>query len=177
MSVFNAILAKPMRNRTAGEMVRAYQAIMKRLKRANVKPTVHVLDNECSAEMKVAIEGNSLMYQLVPPNDHRRNAAEKAVQIFKAHFVVVLCGTDASFPMQLWCQLIPHAECQLNMLRRSVQTPTISSFSHLYGQHNYDAHPFAILGSAVEIHVMPKHRKTWDTHTKSGYYLGPSWER
>ena len=126
--------------------------------------------------MKEAIEKNDMTYQLVPPNDHRRNAAEKAVQIFKDHFVAVLCGTDDAFPMQLWCQLVPHAECQLNMLRRSVQTPTISSFAHLYGQHNYDAHPFAILGSAVEIHVMPKHRKTWDTHTKSGYYLGPSWE-
>ena len=62
------------------------------------------------------------------------------------------------------------------MLRKSAQTPTISAFTHLHGQHNYDAHPFAILGSAVEIHVMPKHRKTWSTHTKSGYYLGPSWE-
>ena len=23
---------------------------------------------------------------------------------------------------------------------------------------------------------MPKQRRTWDTHTKTGYYLGPAWE-
>ena len=62
------------------------------------------------------------------------------------------------------------------MLRKSAGKPTISAFEYLHGLHNYDSHPFAILGSAVEIHVVPANRKTWETHTKSGFYLGPSWE-
>ena len=87
-----------------------------------------------------------------------------------------LCGTDERFPMQLWCAILPHAETQLNMLQKSAGKPTISAFEYLRGPHNYDSHPFAILGSAVEIHVVPANRKTWETHTKSGFYLGPSWE-
>ena len=33
-----------------------------------------------------------------------------------------------------------------------------------------------MLGSKVELHVMPDKRKTWDAQTKTGYYLGVSWE-
>ena len=117
-----------------------------------------------------------MTYQLVPPHDHRRNAAEKAVQVFKDHFIAVLCGTDQNFPMRLWCSLLPQAVVQLNMLRASAIHPQISAFEELHGPHNYDAHPFAILGSPVEVHVMPRNRGTWNEHTVAGFYLGPSWE-
>ena len=46
----------------------------------------------------------------------------------------------------------------------------------LYGKHDYNANPFTILGSAVEAHVMPNKRKTFEAHTKAGFYLGNSWE-
>ena len=73
-----SILAEPMRNRSAGEMVRAYQAAMDRLAKSKTKPTMHiVLDNECSTEMKEAIADQGMTMQLVPPHDHRRNAVEK----------------------------------------------------------------------------------------------------
>ena len=146
MDVSNSVHAEPMRNRTSGEMVRAYQAILDRLKAAGINPSLHILDNECSQEFKDVITSNQLRYQLVPPNDHRRNAAEKAMQVWKDHFVSVLCGTDDAFPMQLWCKLVPHAVTQLNMLRRSKASPEKSAFAHLRGNHNFDAHPFAILG-------------------------------
>ena len=53
---------------------------------------------------------------------------------------------------------------------------TKSSFEVLYGKHDYNANPFAILGSAVEAHVMSNKRKTFEAHTKAGFYLGNSWE-
>ena len=165
-----------MRNRTAPQMVCAYQKMSDRLANGGIKPTLHILDNECSHEYKVAIEGNDMKYQLVPPHDHRRNVAEKAIQTFKDHLLSVLCGADNDFPLRLWCQILPQAEHQLNMLRKSGTRPTMSAFEHLHGKHNYDAQPFAILGCAVEMHVMPSNRRTWDYHTKSGYYLGTSWE-
>ena len=42
----------------------------------------------------------------------------------------------------------------------------------MYGEHNYNTNPFAPLGCAVEMHVMPSKRKTWSQNTKAGYYLG-----
>ena len=73
------------------------------LKTWGIKLKMHILDNKCSDEFKKAMKTNNMEYQLVPPHDHRRNIAEKRVQTFKNYFVAVLCGTDAEFPMQLWC--------------------------------------------------------------------------
>ena len=52
--------------------------------------------------------------------------------------MAVLCGTDERSPMQIWCAILPHAETQLNMLRKSAGKPTISAFEYLHGPHNYD---------------------------------------
>ena len=73
---------------------------------------MHILDNEISQEFKNAIKTNQMKFQLVPPNDHRRNIAEKAIQVFKDHFISVLCGTDVTFPMQSWYQILRQAEHQ-----------------------------------------------------------------
>ena len=71
---------------------------------------MHILDNKISQEFKNAIKANQMKFQLVPPNDHRRNVAKKAIQVFKDHFISVLCGTDVSFPMQMWYQILCQAE-------------------------------------------------------------------
>ena len=96
----NNILVEGMRNRTSGEMVATYQILVDRLKEDGFEPKLHILDNEISQEFKNAIKANQMKFQLVPPNDHRRNIAEKAIQVFKDHFISVLCGTDITFPMQ-----------------------------------------------------------------------------
>ncbi len=172
----NAILVKGTKDRTSGEMIRAYQHLVDRLKTAGIQPKHHILDNESSTDFKAAIAKNCMTYQLVPPNDHRRNIAEKAIQTFKAHFIAIICGTDKSLPLHLWCQLLPQAKNTLNMLRPSRMTPTVSAHTYLWGQHDYNANPYAPLGCKVESYLYPGIRETWAPHTTSGYYLGNSKE-
>jgi hypothetical protein len=102
----NYIFAEPMRNRTEGEMIRVYQKIINRMKAAGLGIKKHVLDNECSAAMKSCIQGNGIAYELVPPGQHRRNQAERAIQTFKSHFISILAGVDDKFPLSLWCHLL-----------------------------------------------------------------------
>jgi hypothetical protein len=102
-----------------------------------------------------------MIYQLVPPHDHRRNIAEKAIQVFKAHFIGILCGADESFPLHLWDRLLEQAIHTLNMLRTSKMTPTVSAYAYLWGKHDYNANPFAPLGCKVEAHVTPGTREKW----------------
>ena len=59
----NAILVEAMKNRTTGEMIRAYQVLVNRLRCAGVTPKMHSLDNECSAEFKERIKSNNIQYQ------------------------------------------------------------------------------------------------------------------
>lgn len=60
--------------------------------------------------------------------------------------------------------------------RPSWMTPTVSAYTYLWGQHDYNAHPFAPFGCKVESHLVPGIRETWAPHTASGYYAGMSWE-
>jgi hypothetical protein len=79
----NYIDAEPMKNRSPGFMVKTYQTLWKRItETGSIKPTTHLLDNEVSAELKEAI-GNNCTIQLTPPDNHRRNLAERAKQTFK----------------------------------------------------------------------------------------------
>lgn len=147
---------------------------MKRLHDAWVQTTLYILDNECSGEIKDVIKEHKMKHQLVPPNDHQHNAAEKAVQIFKDHFIAVLCGMDSNFPMQLWCQPLPHTEVQLNMLRKLRSIAQILAFAHLNSQHNYDVAFLASLELklkfmsclARDVHggPIPNRVSAWDQH-------------
>ena len=98
----NAILAATMKNRTEGEIIKAYLSLIQQLKAAGIQPKKQILDNEASKEYKKTIRACGMTYELVPPDMHRRNAAKKAIQTFKDHFVAILSGVDESFPMHLW---------------------------------------------------------------------------
>jgi hypothetical protein len=100
-------------------MIRAYQVLVECLYSTGLTSKMHILDNKCSTEFKERIVLNNMKYQLVLPHDHRQNIAEKAIQVFKAHFISILCGADKSFPLHLWDRLLGQAEHTLNMLRTS----------------------------------------------------------
>jgi hypothetical protein len=103
----STISTEPMKNRTNKEMIRAYTSMHKQLVNAGLKPELQVIDNECSAAFRKYLPDEHIALQLVPPHLHRQNAAERAIQTFKNHFVAGLCSVDKQFPMHLWCELLP----------------------------------------------------------------------
>ena len=113
----NAILVEPMKSRKDDEMIRTYNALLLRLKRAGIVPKKHVLDNEVSENMKNHIRAMcKINMELVPPGCHRRNAAEVAIRNFKAHFLSVLAGVADDFPPSLWDRLLPQTEITINLI-------------------------------------------------------------
>jgi hypothetical protein len=69
----SAILVEPMKNRSAGEIVQAYQALINCLNATGIFPLEKILNNKCSALFKQQIQLNKMTYQLVPLHNHRRN--------------------------------------------------------------------------------------------------------
>ena len=155
-------------------MIRTHQELINQMKAAGLGLRKQVLDNECSAAMKLCIQQNGMSYELVPPGQHRRNQAERAIQTFKSHFISILAGVDDKFPLSLWCQLLPQTELTLNLLRQSRLTPKVSAFAHVHGQHDYMKKPFAPIGCAIQTHVKADNRRTWDTRSEPGFNLGTS---
>ena len=172
----NSTWAEALKNNTEGELILARQRALTRMKRCGIVPKHQILDNQASTAYKTAIETSKMTYQLVPPNDHRRNMAEKAIQTFKNHFVSVLSGCAPTMPMHLWCQLLPQVELQLLLLRQSRVNPNMSAYAHLYGQHDYNKHPFVPIGMEALVHDKPQMRRTYAEHCRKAFVLGTSIE-
>ena len=146
------------------------------MKLQGIVPLHQILDNETSQTYKDEICNTGMAYQLVPPDDHRRNIAERAIQTWKNHFLRIISGSAATFPLHFWCQSIPQAERQLLILSQYNVNPKISSYSHVYGHHDYNTAPFVTIGMESLVHDKPHQRRYFSEHCRKGYVLGTSFE-
>jgi hypothetical protein len=168
----NAILTTPMHNRSATEHLRAFNLLHMYLVDRGFTPKHQRLDNEALAGFKSNLRQKGIDFQLVPPHNHCRNAAERAIQTFKNHFVAILCCTDKLFPLHLWCRLLPQATTTLNLLRTSCLNSRLSAEEHLNGTFDFNRTPLAPLGTKVVLHETPPQRRTWAPHGVEGWYVG-----
>ena len=170
----NAILVRPLRNRTASEITRVFQSVNQYLHARGLRPRLHTLDNEASAILSDYLRSEDVEYQLVHPHIHRRNASEHAIRTFKNHFIAGLASTDPYFPLLNWCRLLPQAELTLNLLCASRLNPKLSAYAQLEGTFDFTCTPLAPPGTQVIIHEKPTNRQTWAPHGMDGWYLGPA---
>jgi hypothetical protein len=114
--------------------------------------------------------------ELTPADMHRRNAAERAIQTFKGHFISVLAGVPDSFPINQWHELLPQTVLTLNLLRQSNVAPNISAWAHHHGSFDYNRMPIVPMGCEVQFHIKPARRKSFGEHSEDGFYLRTSEE-
>jgi hypothetical protein len=172
----NAIIAEPIKNNKAAELLRSFQVMEQKLTSRGLTPKLMTLDNEASKLFKDYLHDQDIDFKLVPPYFHRRNAAERAIRSFKDHLIAGLCSTDKAFPVHLWDRLLPQAIIILNMLRTSRINPKISAATHLNGQYEYNRAPMAPPGTIVIAHETQNHRRTWAPRGQDGWYIGPALE-
>ena len=172
----NYINAIPVKSRRAADLKNAFILHTEELMQSGIKPLIYILDNEISNELKAALKKYKIAYQLVPPAQHRRNAAERAIRTFKNHFLAGLASLPQAFPISEWDRLIAQALLTLNLLRNSRLNPKLSAHAMVKGNHDFNSHPLAPPGSQVVAHEKSTHRKSWDLHGKDGWYVGPSTE-
>lgn len=135
---------------------------------------LYVLDNEISAEFKTALKTKELHFQLAPPGNHHTNAAERAIQTFKNHFLSGLATCHSDFPIREWDRLLPQCELTLNLLRNSRVNPSLSAWSCLFRNHDFNKVPLAPPGTKVLVHTKANERGSWDYHGKQSWYIGPA---
>ena len=99
------------------------------------------MDNECSKVLTEFIEDNGTKIQIVETHQHHVNAVECAIQTLKNHFIAGLCTVHPRFPLQLWCNLLPHVELTLNLLHKFRTNNKISAYAMLEGEFNFDKTP------------------------------------
>jgi hypothetical protein len=172
----HAILAQPIKYRTAPELLKAFQVMEQELVARGLKPELMKLDNEASKLFKNYLHQQDITSQLVPQYSHRINSAERAIRSFKDHLIAGLYSTDKSFPMHLLDRILPQAVMTLNMLRTSRINSKLSAATHIFGQYDFNRAPMAPPGTRIIAHETPGIRRTWAPHGQDGWYIGPALE-
>jgi hypothetical protein len=95
----NTILEPPIKDRTAPELLEAFQVMDHEFVARGLTPKLMKLDNEASKLLREYLHHQDITFQLVPPYSHIRNSAERAIRSFKHHLIAGLCSTDKSFQM------------------------------------------------------------------------------
>ena len=100
----NLILAEPFSSRKDKHRIAAYNAMMERLKAKGLDVDLQVMDNEPSKDFKQNMVNKwKVEYQLVPPDMHRRNAAERAISTFKSRLISWLYWLGSTRTFQEIC--------------------------------------------------------------------------
>ena len=138
----SAIISRPLKTREGHEITdNLLEVITLKISRG-YHPKLFSLDNEITNKLKTLLRFASIDFQLVPPYCHCRNAAEQAIQTWKAHYTSILCTVDPLFPMHLWCCLVTQVDLTLNHMCASNLHPQLSAFYALFGQFNFNRTPF-----------------------------------
>ena len=166
------ILAEPLKSRSVEYLLAATAKMHIFLRERGVHPKIHIMDNECSSTLRSYLKNNNIELQLVPPILHRTNTAGKSIVIFKEHFISVLATVHPSFPLHLWCRLIPLAVTTLNLMRPLRINPKLSAYEILNELFYYNKTPIAPPGCKIVVHEPSKKRGKWDIHRVNGWYLG-----
>ena len=114
------------------------------------------------------------IYQLVPPNVHRRNLAERAIRTFKAHFLEILAGVYPNFPKYMWDNLLVQTELTISLLRQATLNQIISAWEYYNGAFYYTATPLGPISCKIIIQATSNKRKSWDQRGREGFSLGPA---
>jgi hypothetical protein len=171
----NFILQQVFKSWSNTHGITAYNAIMTCLAAHGLSMDLQILDNKASAAYKQAITFTwQAKFQLVPPDMHCCNHAERAIWTFKSHFLSILPGVDPSFPPYIWDRLLLQAELTLNLLQQSSFNPWISVWEFFHGPFDFNKTPLGPVGCCILIHAKPATRRWWDYRAKEGFDIRPA---
>ena len=137
------------------------------------KPKVHKLDNETSKEVEAFISEQQAEIQYTPPDMHRSNPAERAIQTWKSCMKSTLASLPPKFPIGYWCRLLDQVDFSVNIVRPCRMNPLLSAWAAMEGEYHFDATPIAPPGSEMLMHEKPNRRRTFGYNAKKAFYTGP----
>jgi hypothetical protein len=170
----NAILATPIAGLDDVSIFNGYKKYFEELTAKGFKPKLNVMDNQATKHIKKFLTENDCKLQVVEPHNHRVNAAERAIQTFKAAFIAALATTDSDFPLQLWDRLTPQVEDTLNLLQGSRVDPSKSAYEILNGPYDWNRYPLVPLGCKAIVYEDGDTRGSWASRGVDAFYLGPA---
>ncbi len=157
----NAILALPISGFSDKIIFAAYKQRYEMLKSKGHVIKSNIMDNQASQTIKKIFTKNQCKLMLVEPHNHCVDAAERAIQTFKDHFVSTPATIDSEFPLQLWDRLAPQVKNTLNMLRLLQINPNVLAYEAVHGPYDWNRFPLVPSGCKVVMYESPEARTLW----------------
>ena len=129
--------------------------------------------NETSRDVKGFITSQQTSQQYTPPDMHRTNTAEIALQTYKSCIKSTIASLLPTFPIALWCKLLPQIDLSVNIFRKYRQNLLLSAWAAMGGKYHFDSTPIAPAGSEMLMHENPGRRRTFEYNAKKAWYISP----
>ena len=97
----NAIIIRAMPSCTDASIMTAFTEVITTIKTGGYCLALNVMDNECSVAVEKYIRSEKINIQLVPPHNHRANAAERTIPTLQEHVIAALATVDMHCLLQL----------------------------------------------------------------------------
>ena len=162
----NFIKGIPVKSRQNKELRKAYKQVYEWCERRGFKPQLHKMDNETSKDVEDFIASQQTQQQYTPPDMHRTNPSEKALQTYKCCVKSTIASLPPHFPLSYWCRLLPQVDLSVNIVRPSRQNPLLSAWATMEGEYHFDATPIAPPGSQMLMHEKPGKRRSFGFNAK-----------
>ena len=171
----NIILLQTMKRRKTKDMLQAFDSIYDELEEKGHRPTLHVLDNECSRAVKKFLRKKDTDIQIVEAHNHAVLAAEPTVNSATYHTIAYLATINLNCPIQLWRNFVPQIEITLNILQTSrVDTKKLACEALNGIQFDRNRTPLTLVGSRALRFLPSSARNTFQAHVIDTWYVGPS---
>ena len=137
------------------------------------QPNLHTLDKKASYSLKQGFINNNITYQLVPLHLHRQNAAKRAIQIFRSHFITCICADYPKYTAKQQDCFLLQVTLNINLLRNCRFNPKLLAHAALHGIFYYNKTPLYPLGTRVLVHEKTTNCRTCAPCGTNGWYIGP----
>ena len=140
----------------------------------NYKPTLEITDNIVHEQLHAHFTKHGIAVQLVPPNNHRSNNSERAIQTVKKMVVAGLKTCHPNFPISALPHLMNHFSLLLNLLRKSRINDSISAYEQVHGPFSNTRWPLIPVGARGLVYEPPEKRAlgAYGAHGVEGFYVG-----
>ena len=133
-----------------------------------------VADSGIGAAARTDLAKKGININLVPPQNHRANKAERGIDLAKRTILGMLAGASKDFSYTNADLTEPQAEIVLNITRKG-KTKTESAYKSFYGKdYDWDAYPLNIFGTRCEVYRGEDEMTSLSFKTYSGFYVGPA---
>ena len=102
---------------------------------------------------------------------HRTNPAERSLQTYKSCIKSTIASLRPTFPIALWCKLLPQINLSINIVRKCRQNPLLSVWAAMEGKYHFDLTPILPAGSEMLMHEKSIRRWTFGYNAKKAWCL------